>query len=156
MTDEPIRGQPLSPTDQALLDAYYQEPIRAAERFDELAKNLLSIELAVPGIYAAGLQVLLDDRDGLSILLIVFMTLAFGLWLAALILTVCALFPRPYKVLDGALRYTDPNTDPNQRSGASTISEFFEKSARFKRRLLLCSIFLFFAGTVAAVVAVFL
>lgn len=58
MEQEPLVGKPLSqPGDRALLDAYYQEPVKQAERFADLAKELLKLELAIPGVYAAALRV---------------------------------------------------------------------------------------------------
>lgn len=64
MQQEPIDGKPLAkPGDQALLDAYYQEPVKQAERFADLAKELFKLELAIPGIYAAALRVVGGDQS---------------------------------------------------------------------------------------------
>ena len=41
MQQEPLDGKPATtkPSDQALLNAYYQEPVKQAERFADLAKG---------------------------------------------------------------------------------------------------------------------
>jgi len=48
MQQEPLDGKPLGkPGDRALLDAYYQEPIKQAERFADLAKESFELEVAI-------------------------------------------------------------------------------------------------------------
>ena len=62
MQQEPIDGKPFSkPGDQVLLGVYYQEPIRQAEHFADLVKELFKLELAIPGVYAAVLR-LVDQQ----------------------------------------------------------------------------------------------
>ncbi len=147
MEQEPLVGKPLSqPGDQALLDAYYQEPVKQAERFADLAKELLKLELAIPGIYAAVLR-LVGEEQSIS-RIGVFIALAF--WIFALILTLRAIFPRKYKVLENVIRSERPT--PGQ--GSLSVEEYFQRSVRDKRQLLLSSIPLFFAGIIVAVLAV--
>jgi hypothetical protein len=146
MEQEPLAGKPLSqPGDRALLDAYYQEPVKQAERFADLAKELLKLELAIPGVYAAALRVV--DRQAIhweGVLI------AFSLWTLALALTLRALFPSKYNVLENVVR----SVRPPLGQGPLSIEEYFQWSARDKRRLLLSSIPLFFLGIIIAVLAV--
>ena len=55
MTDnEPITGELVAhPGDKILIDAYQQEIIKQSERFEAIAKDLLQLELAIPGLYVA-------------------------------------------------------------------------------------------------------
>lgn len=142
-----IEGKPVGPAEQALIDAYYQEPVKQAERFADLAKELFKLELAIPGIYASALRLAMDQQNPVSG---GWVMLAFGLWVVALVLTLVALFPRRYRVLDSGVR----QERPSRRDEPLSIEEYFLKSARYKRWLVLESVVLFFAGIVAAVWAV--
>jgi hypothetical protein len=147
MQQEPLDGKPLSkPGDQALLDAYYQEPVKQAERFADLAKELFKLELAIPGIYAAALRVVGGEQSANRMAVLV----AFAFWMLALILTLRAIFPRKYEVLENVVR----SVRLPLGQGPLSIEEYFQRSMRDKRRLLLGSIPLFCAGIVAAVLAV--
>jgi hypothetical protein len=147
MQDEPLTGKPVSPAEQALLDAYYQEPVKQADRFVDLARELLKLELAIPGIYAAALRLVSREQSANPN----WVFIAFSLWLIALVLTLCALFPRRYQVLEQAIRHVRPD----HGKGPLSIKEYFQKSARVKRLLLLWAVPLFFCGIIAAVLAVF-
>jgi hypothetical protein len=48
----------LSAVDESLLDSFAKDVAAQATRFDELAKQLISLELAIPGVYAAILKLL--------------------------------------------------------------------------------------------------
>ncbi|MDS4028550.1 MAG: hypothetical protein RKO66_00530 [Candidatus Contendobacter sp.] len=104
MQQEPIDGKPLSkPGDQALLDAYYQEPVRQAEHFADLVKELFKLELAIPGVYAAVLRLVDQQAINWKGVLI-----AFLLWATALALTLRAIIPRKYTVLENVIRFPRP------------------------------------------------
>jgi hypothetical protein len=63
MEQPPIEGKPaVNPADQILIEAYQQERIKQADRFADLTKELLKLELAIPGIYAAALK-LVTSQD---------------------------------------------------------------------------------------------
>ncbi len=146
MQQEPLDGKPLAkPGDQALLDAYYQEPVKQAERFADLAKELFKLELAIPGIYAAALRVVDQQAINWSGVLI-----AFLLWATALVLTLRAIIPRKYTVLENVIR------SPRLARGKEPLSieEYFRRGMLEKKWLSLGSILLFFAGIIAAVLAV--
>ncbi len=147
MQQEPLVGQPLSkPGDQALLDAYYQEPIKQVDRFTDLAKELFKVELAIPGIYAAVLRLVGRDQSANHSAVLI----AFLFWLFAFLLTLRAIFPRRYKVLEDVVRSSRPTLGQEPMS----IEEYFQRSTRDKQQLLLGSIFLFCIGIAAAVLAV--
>ncbi len=147
MQQEPLVGKPLSkPGDQALLDAYYQEPVKQVERFADLAKELFKVELAIPGIYAAVLRLVGKEQSANHLAVLI----AFLFWLAAFLLTLRAIFPRRYEVLENVVR----SSQPTLGWGPLSIEEYFQRSTRDKQQLLLGSIFLFCIGIAAAVLAV--
>lgn len=148
MQQEPLDGKPATtkPSDQALLSAYYQEPVKQAERFADLAKELFKVELAIPGIYAAVLRVAgMEQPPNHGAV-----GVAFALWTVALGLTLRTIFPRKYEVLENVVRLGRPM--PHR--GPFSIEEYFQKSMQDKRRQSLWSILLFCAGVAAAVLAV--
>lgn len=146
MQQEPLDGKPLAkPGDQALLDAYYQEPVKQVERFADLAKELFKLELAIPGIYAAVLRLVDQQVINWKGVLI-----AFLLWATALVLTLRAIIPRKYTVLENVIRSPRPARGKEPLS----IEEYFRRGMLEKKWLSLGSILLFFAGIIAAVLAV--
>ncbi|MCP5307445.1 MAG: hypothetical protein H6953_18700 [Chromatiaceae bacterium] len=113
MQQEPLDGKLLSkPGDQALLDAYYQELIKQAERFTDLAKELFKLEVAIPETYVATLRLVGGgqsvDRLGVSI--------ALGCWAVALMLALRAIFPRKYEVLENVIRTVRSTPDQGSLS----------------------------------------
>ena len=75
MTTEILNGQPPQPADEALLKAYHDAVIKQADLYVDLAKELLKLELAIPGIYAAALK-LVTDQSPHALLV----AAAFGCW----------------------------------------------------------------------------
>ena len=145
MEEKILAGQAPNPGDKILMDAYRQDLVRQADRYDDLAKELIKLELAIPGIFAAAMKLIVGVQPA-----ILWVIAAFVCWLIALILTMLALFPKKYKVRENAVRY---ESKPDPSDGLS-IEEYFQKSTRDKRRWLMMSAPLFFAGIVAAAVAV--
>ena len=133
MTAEILSGQPPQPGDKALIEAYHQAIIKQADRYDDLAKELLKLELAIPGIYAAALKLVSDQPPDIRLV-----AAAFGLWALALVATLHALLPRRYQVRHNAVQ---------------SVEDFFRQSAEDKRRDLLWSVPLFFGGIVMAALA---
>ena len=145
MTTEILNGQPPQPADEALLKAYHDAVIKQADLYVDLAKELLKLELAIPGIYAAALKLVTNQSPNVPLVAV-----AFGFWLLALVATLRALFPHRYAVLhDAVQRVGHAGSD-----GPLTIEEFLQQSAHDKRRLLLWAIPLFFIGIAAAAAAV--
>ncbi len=145
MTTAILNGQPPQSTDEALLKAYHDAVIKQADLYIDLARELLKLELAIPGIYAAALK--LATHQPPDVLLV---AAAFGFWLLALVATLRALFPRRYAVLHDAVQ----RVGRAGSEGPLTIEEFLQQSAQDKRRLLLWAIPLFFIGIAAAAAAV--
>ena len=148
MTDnEPITGEPVAhPGDEILIDAYQQEIIKQSERFEAIAKDLLQLELAIPGLYVAALQ-FIKTPQSLSSTLIV---MTFVFWLLALAFTLRALLPKPWSVLDHVVRRTHKLSQTDDL----TIEEYFQKSTIFKRKYVIASILAFFTGTIIAALSV--
>ncbi|MFK7891892.1 MAG: hypothetical protein AB8B63_13835 [Granulosicoccus sp.] len=142
---EPISTQPLDSGDLVLLDKFHEDIARQSERMDDLAKHLITVELAVSGLYATVLK-LVGDK-GQVLLAGPFLWITFLFWLIALALSLIALFPRQYdvdtNVLDGH----------NRRSGATGVTDYFHKSARYKRRLLIFSSLFFYLGIIVIVLS---
>jgi len=145
MTTEILNGQPPQPADEALLKAYHDAVIKQADLYVDLAKELLKLELAIPGIYAAALRLVTDRPTYVPLV-----AAAFGCWLLALVATLRALFPHRYAVLHDAVQ----RIGRAGSEGPLTIEEFLQQSAQDKRRLLLWAIPLFFIGIAAAAAAV--
>ena len=145
MTDQILNGQPPLPADEALLKAYHDAVIKQVDLYVDLAKELLKLELAIPGLYAAALKLVTNQAPAASLV-----AAAFGFWLLALVATLRALFPRRYKVLHNAVQ----RVGRAKSKGPLTIEEFLQQSAQEKRRLLLWAIPLFFIGIVVAAAAV--
>ena len=145
MTTEILNGQPPQSTDEALIKAYHDAVIKQADLYVDLAKELLKLELAIPGIYAAALKLVTDQPLNVPLV-----AAAFGFWLLALVATLRALFPHRYAVLHDAVQ----RVGRAESDGPLTIEEFLQQSAQDKRRLLLWAIPLFFVGIAAAAAAV--
>jgi len=145
MTTEILPGQPPQPTDETLLKAYHDAVIKQADLYVDLAKELLKLELAIPGLYAATLKLVTNQSPAASLV-----AAAFGFWLLALVATLRALFPRRYVVLHDAVQ----RVGRAKSKGPFTIEEFLQQSAQDKRRLLLWAIPLFFIGIALAAAAV--
>jgi hypothetical protein len=67
----------------------------------------------------------------------------------ALGLTLLALIPREWKVNPEIMEQ-----DPKSTTGELGIKDFFAKSARYKRNLLIVATILFFAGIVSAALTI--
>nr|VFJ92026.1 MAG: hypothetical protein BECKLFY1418A_GA0070994_102010 [Candidatus Kentron sp. LFY] len=133
----------------AFSEACHQEIIKQAERLDDLAKELLKLELIIPGIYTAVIKL---TANGEFLSLDTFTGLAFILWIIAIALTLFGLFPKRYDVQCEALGRVSATQSP---TFPSTPREFFEKRAQHKRISLVLAVFTFFAGVVCAALAAF-
>ncbi|NMQ19516.1 hypothetical protein E4P82_10110 [Candidatus Competibacter phosphatis] len=121
MQQEPLDGKPATtkPSDQALLNAYYQEPIKQAERFADLAKELFKVELAIPGIYAAVLRLSgMEQSTNHSAV-----WAAFVFWTAALILTLRTIFSAQVRGAGECCVFEPTNTPPRTIQHRGVFSE---------------------------------
>ena len=139
----PIPTIPLTHQDEQLRDRLIEDVAAQSTRMDELARQLITLELAVPGLYATALRLVAGEKATVAAGPGLYAALA--CWGLALVLALASLLPRRYEV--------DPNRlDGHDRAGPLSIMGYFAASARFKRRLLIPSSALFYAGICAAIV----
>ena len=131
--------RPVEPGEEALRAKFFERYADQAKQMDELGRQMITIELAVPGIYAAVLALLQGQNATLGSGWLV--TATFGLWFVSMVLTFVSLFPRKYKV--------DPSILIGEEQGMG-VATFFHKSAEYKRLLLVAAALIFWAGIVAA------
>ena len=137
-----------SSRDELLRNKFDEELIEQSIRLDELAKLLITIELAVPGVYAAALKLLSGKDAVLSLGFAVYA--AFFLWAVALILTLTCLLPRPMNVDRNKIEHS-PDAD---KSKPMAIETFYQRAAKRKYRLLVIACLCFFLGVSAAAFSV--
>jgi len=111
---------------------------------DKLSERLLTLELAIPGLYATALKLMQGDKATVTINAALYIT--FSCWLIALALTLAALIPKKW-IVDSTILRQDPIKMDKEGIG---IKDFFEKSAQHKRRLLILSSVLFLLGIFSA------
>lgn len=144
--DEPpvFASRPPTAGERALVEKFHERLADQSKLMDELAKQMITVEMAVPGAYAAVLALLRGQEATLPAGPL--LPVAFGGWLAALALTFIALFPRDYRVDRSILR-----ADPADEGGPLGVEDFFRKTAEYKRRLLALAAAAFWVGVAAAV-----
>ena len=143
MSHQPISTRPLSDNEELMRKKFFESITAQSDLMDKLSERLLTLELAVPGLYATVLKLVSGDKA--TVILNTASYVTFGLWLLALILTLIALTPRKW-IVDSTLL----KQDPARFSEGLGIEDFFERSAVYKRRLVASSSVLFFAGVFTA------
>jgi hypothetical protein len=144
MDDKPISTRPLSDQEKLLRQKFYESMAAQSDLMDRLAERLLTLELAIPGLYATAVKLMGGEKTTINVNAAV--CIAFGCWLIALALTLIALTPKKWHVDTAILKQ-----DSEKYSEGLGIEDFFEKSALYKRRLLISSSILFFAGICGAI-----
>jgi hypothetical protein len=129
MSDEPVlEPQALSKFDEAIIDSFAKDLVGQAMRMDELAKYVITINLAIPGLYAAVLKFNKGGDAVVSDISVLVMT--FSAWLLACAFAFLALLPERYALAQDDL---------------SSMQAYFTKTAQRKYRLILiasvCSLF---------------
>lgn len=150
MMDNDIASSvPPSKSDEELAKGFVTAIIDQSKPLDELAKQLITLDLAIPGLYATVLKFISgDDAVAKSTALIVW---AFVFWFVSLVLSLFSLTPRNWTVDQTILRRDKPAV-PGQ---PLSIEEFFVASACYKRRLLIVASLLCFIGICLAGLTVF-
>jgi hypothetical protein len=143
MTNQPLTTRPPNTYEVKLKEKYAENFANQSDLMDKLAQQLLTLELAVPGLYATVLRLVAGDEASAPIN--TWLYAAFGLWAVALALTLLALMPRAWNVNIGIMQQ-----DPDSTTGELGIKDFFVESARYKRKLLIGAAGLFFAGIASA------
>ena len=147
MTSPPLTTRPPDTYEEKIKEKYAESFANQSDLMDKLAQQLLALELAIPGLYATVLKLISGDKATVPVNNMLYVT--FGLWVVALGLTLMALVPRKWKVNPEIMRQ-----DPKSTTGELGIKDFFAKSARYKRNLLIVATILFFFGIAFAALTV--
>jgi len=145
MNEKIISTYPESENEKLLRKKFYEDIAAQSERVDSLSAHLLTLELAIPGIYATVLKLLRGGDATLQNLGAIWWT--FGFWFIALILTLIALTPRKWKVNP---RVFEQDKSLMKEEGLG-IEDYFRKSAKYKWYFALASSLFFFVGIGIAV-----
>ena len=145
MSEKIISTRPVDENEKLLQKKFYEDLAKQGERVDALSAQLLTLELAIPGVYASVLKLISGDEAILQNRAAIWW--AFGLWGIAIALTLVALLPKKWQV-DTRVFKQDRSLIKEKGLG---IEDYFYQAARYKWNFALASILLFFAGIVAAV-----
>jgi len=143
MNDQPISTRPLNDNEKLLREKFYASIVAQSDLMDKLAERLLTLELAIPGLYATALKLVSGDKATVIVNAAFYIT--FACWILALILTLLALTPKKWTVDTSIIKQ-----DAKKFSESLGIEDFFNQSALYKRRLIVASSLLFFAGVFSA------
>ncbi len=145
----PLQTFPLTDDDNILQQKYIEAVVGQAELMDKLGTQLITLELAIPGLYATVLK-LVQGQDAILPANAGLVYVTFACWLAALLLTMIAIVPKKWNV-NQQVMIQDPRHYESEGLG---IEDFFNQSARYKMRLLIPASLLLWLGIFLAVVAV--
>jgi len=130
MNNEQIyKSKPLTKIEQKLQEKFAEDIANQATLMDSMGKQLLSLELAMVGIYATVLKLIAGDGTTLTGGWSIGITFLF--WFMAVVATVLAIFPEHYQI---------------DSTKMDEIKNYFYKSAHKKAKMLIWSLALFFAG----------
>ncbi len=133
------QAAPLGKVDETLLESFAKDVAAQVNRLDDLAKQLITLDIAIPGLYAALLKLASGDKATLDNPLL--LLLAFTAWLLALGLSLASLLPQRHEIDQDSL---------------SEIQRYFSNSARRKLILLAIACFSSFFGICLAVLGIFI
>lgn len=148
MSERVIKTRPVNKGETLLRQKFVENVAGQSDLMDQLARQLIALELAIPGLYATVLKLTQGNNATITVNGWFYLTL-FN-WSLALLLTLASLIPRNWRVDPTML---DGDTD-NAGADALSIKAFFEQSARHKRRLLIPACCLFWCGVVSAFLVV--
>jgi len=143
-----LSTRPVTSSESVLRDKFAESIAGQSELMDKLAQQLITLELAIPGLYAAVLK--LTAGDAATVPVNNWFYGAFGCWSVALLLALVSLIPRTWKVDPTLLK-----ADATSKGGVLGLEDFFRKSAAYKRWLLIPSAVLFALGIFCAAMLVF-
>jgi hypothetical protein len=143
MNNKAIHTQPPSEIDEKLIEKFAEDIAGQNKLMDDLAKQLLTIELAIPGLYATALKLVYGSNAKLTNSTPLMIT--FICWVLALLFTLACLMPRNWKVDVECMRQ-----DKNSQSTVIGIEDYFYKPARYKYWLILFACVMFFIGVCSA------
>lgn len=148
MNDQPIATRPPNSSEKLLRDKFMERYAAQSDRLDKLGQQLITLELAIPGLYATVLK--LTQGDKVTVPADGWLYFTFACWFIALLLTLVSLIPRSWRV-DAAIL----QRDPVQPDGPLGLEDFFYQSAQYKRRLLIPAILIFWLGIFGAALVLF-
>lgn len=143
MSNKPIIPRSVNENEKLMRQKFYENLTQQSELVDKMSGHLLTLELAIPGVYAAVLKLVRGDAATLPLNAAFYIT--FACWLVALVLTFIALTPKKWQVDVSVLKQ-----DPQKMSEGLGIEDFFEQSAQYKLRFVIASSVLFFIGIFSA------
>lgn len=147
--NSPLPTSPLTDDDTILQQKYREAVAGQAELMDKLGAQLITLELAIPGLYATVLKLVQGETATLPANNnLIYLT--FACWLLALLLTLIAIIPKRWNVNQNVM-IQDPR---RYQSDGLGIEDFFHQSARYKMRLLIPSSLLLWTGIFLAVAAI--
>ena len=124
-----FKTKPLSTIEKKLQEKFAEDIANQGALMDSMGRQLLSLELAMVGIYATVLKLI--SGEGAIMQGSVAIGISFFLWFMAVVATVLAIFPEKYKI---------------DITKMDEIKGYFAKSAKRKATMLIGSVFLFFVG----------
>jgi len=133
-----MEAKDLSVIDEVMMESFAKEIVGQNTLMDSIGKQLITMELAIPAIYATGLKLISGKNgvisdDGYTLLMI-----GFGFWFVSLICSFVAIFPKKYTI---------------DKSSITEIEEFYSKSARHKAKYLSWGGILFFFGIISTMLS---
>ena len=149
MDDDIVYSAPPSKSDEELEKGFVTAIIDQPKLLDELAKQLVTLNLAIPGLYATVLKLIGGEKAVVNSAIMI--GGAFFCWFIALALSLVSLTPRKWKVDRSKLRSNKPAA-PGQ---PLSIEEFFMVTATYKRRLLVAATLFCFTGICLAGLTIF-
>ena len=136
--------QHLDSNSKYLHQKLYENIAAQSDRMDTISERLLTLELAIPALYATILKLTAGEDATLKLNWVFYLT--FICWGVALVLTWLAIIPKQWKVDETILKQ-----DPDLFNEALGIEDFFNKTASYKRRLTIASSMFVFLGVIFAV-----
>jgi hypothetical protein len=140
MSEKPIITRKLTEEEKTLQQKFAETISAQGDLMDKMSEHLLTLELAIPGVYATVLKLISGNNAVVKLNFWFYLT--FILWGCALVCTILALIPKKY--------FVDPflfKQDPSIKSETLGIEDFFYQSARYKLGWIIASTLLFFVGT---------
>ena len=141
-----IPTQPISDNDNLLIKKFYEDVAAQSALMDSLAEKLITLELAIPGLYAVILKLMYGEDATLLLNWAFYLT--FGCWFIALVLAFLAIWPKKWIVNPDIM----VQKLKKYKEGIG-IEDYFVLSARRKKFFLIPSALFLFAGTIFAIFA---
>jgi hypothetical protein len=143
MSEQFFSTTPAEPGDEILRQKFYESVAEQDKLISKVSGQVLTVELAIPGLYATALQLIRGETASIELNPAFYIT--YACWLLALGLTLAALIPKYWQVNPEVIAQ-----DAGKKTKVLGLVEFFQRTAAHKRRLLIGSCILFFLGILSA------